>query len=168
MQKAVPGTFIHFGGHALSGGFEVTSDSVHTLQEELDKACVIVSKDEKKQLSIPVADLSITLDSLTWRLYDDVSRLAPFGVGNPKPLFCFERVVPVEIKHFGKEKNHLEIIFKKENGATVSAIGFFMEAGDFDTSVEVGKPLCLLATLEKSTFKRTPELRLRIVNVFDC
>lgn len=167
MEKAKPGTFIHFGGHSLSGGFEVSSDSVHTLQIELDKACAIVSKDENKQETIPVADLSLTLDSLTWRFYDDVSRLAPFGVGNPKPLFCFERVVPVEIKHFGKEKNHLEILFKKENGATVSAIGFFMEAGDFDISVEVGKPLCLLATLEKSTFKRTPELRLRIVNVFD-
>lgn len=168
MQNAQSGTFLHFGGHALSGGFELTSDSVHSLQKELDKAFVSIACDEKKQEPVPVADLDITLDSLTWRLYDDVSRLAPFGVGNLKPLFCFKKIVPVEIKHFGKEKNHVELIFKKENGSPVSAIGFFMTSEDLGTSVCVGKPLHLLATLEKSTFKRTPELRLRIVNVFDC
>jgi single-stranded-DNA-specific exonuclease len=167
MQNAVQDTFLQFGGHSASGGFELVQEKVHTLQEELDKSFVIVSKGEKREEKKIIADLELYLDSLTWRLFDDINQLSPFGTGNPKPVFVFQKISPVEVKAFGKEKNHLELIFKKNDGKNVSAIGFFMEAKDFEIPILVGRPITLIATLEKSTFKRTPELRLRIQDIVD-
>ena len=73
------------------------------------------------------------------------------------------------VKHFGKEKNHLELLLEKDplagGGGTVSAIAFFKKSEDFNLKLEVGKKATIIGTLEKSTFKWKPELRLRILDV---
>ena len=75
-------------------------------------------------------------------------------------------------KQFGKEKNHLEIKLRDEEtkngniGKEITAIAFFSDPQKFPVPVEVGSKINLVATLEKSTFKFSPELRLRIVDIF--
>ena len=70
------------------------------------------------------------------------------------------------VKLFGKEKNHLEIKFKNSKGKDVTAIAFFSTQEKFPVSLDSGNVINLVATLEKSTFRNFPELRLRIVDIF--
>ncbi|MFQ5661719.1 MAG: hypothetical protein ACE5F2_00495, partial [Candidatus Paceibacteria bacterium] len=92
-------------------------------------------------------------------------KLAPFGIGNPKPLFLFEDTLIENVEHFGKENNHLKLEFKKSNGNTISSIAFFKNSGSFNKNLEKGNKIDLVATMEKSTFRNYPELRLRIVDI---
>lgn len=164
MQRASD-VFLAYGGHAFSGGFEVSEEKIHTLQDALAKAYDELASEKEKAALIEYADLLLSLDDVSWRLYDDLIRLAPFGTGNEKPVLMFENVSPTLVKSFGKASEHLELVFKKRNGDSVSAIGFFMKPESFARIPESGKPVTLIGTLEKSTFKRTPELRLRIVDI---
>lgn len=92
--------------------------------------------------------------------------MAPFGFGNPKPIFLFENVKIENVKKFGKNGSgeHLEIIFS-DNQNKVAAISFFSGIDSFKTPIEKDKKVNLLATFDLSRFRGREELRLRIVDI---
>ncbi|MBU6390414.1 hypothetical protein KGQ31_02605, partial [Patescibacteria group bacterium] len=163
MSKVRPGVFLQFGGHAFSGGFTVANEKIHILEEELNRVYEMTMKEEPAAEQL--ADWELFLDDVNWGAWKTLEALAPFGEGNPKPLFILHDVVPKSVRHFGKDNNHLELSFEKTDGRKLSAIAFFKTAEDWGREVAPGKVLDLVATLEKSTFRNFPELRLRIVDI---
>ena len=164
MQEA-RSVFLDFGGHREAGGFSVALEKVHLLEEELERAYEKVRTIGSGEAAGIIVDAKLSLSDISWDTWRYIEKLAPFGVGNPKPLFLFEDVEVKKVEQFGKEKNHLKLIFEKENGEKVSAIKFFTKSEDFNPPPKVGSRTCLLAHLERSTFRDFPELRLRIVDV---
>ena len=162
MQKT-PQSFLAFGGHGASGGFEVSNESIHMLAESLEKAAQGMGGALEERSGF--VDAHITLDEVSWTLYKDVEKLAPFGTGNPKPLFLIKGAHIDAIKSFGKEKNHTEIVFVDKNNRKVSAIQFFSAVDDLPVHAVAKSKVDVVAHLEKSTFKNYPELRLRIVEI---
>ncbi len=163
MQEA-RAVLMEFGGHAAAGGFSVALEKVHLLEEELERAY------EKVRAASAVADAAqvdakLSLDEVTPALWSQIEKLAPFGTGNPKPLFFFEQAEIKRAEQFGKEKQHLKLVFQKKSGERVSAIHFFAKSADFSASVQAGNRVNLIATLENSIFGNRPELRLRIVDI---
>lgn len=171
MQGTPEGTFIQHGGHAESGGFAVSSEMIHTLEEKLNVAFDKI-RGEKKE-NIEYIDSILCADEVNYDVYRIIEIMGPYGTGNPKPVFIFKNIVLSQVKQFGKEKNHLEISFIKDNGQTVSAIGFFMTPSDYENRLDnihewklvKGTSISLVATMEKSMFRGRPELRLRIVDI---
>jgi hypothetical protein len=69
------------------------------------------------------------------------------------------------IKEFGKEKNHLEILFKNSKNNSIKAIAFFKTTKDLGGDFKIGDKISLLVNFENNTFLGRTELRLRIVDV---
>lgn len=155
--------FTHFGGHKMSGGFALEQDKIHGLEQALS--------DSYKKLSVagaaPEDDIEeiLTADDINNGLYSVLEKMAPFGVGNPKPVFLFKNVVIKTSKPFGATKNHIELSFENSVGETYNAISFFTKATDPLKMVKSGDVINIKASLEKSFFKRRPELRLRIISI---
>ena len=169
IMESTKESFIAFGGHAFSGGFSVSHEQIHVLEERLVVAYrKIIEKEAqggaggREKIRI---DKKFRLEDVTWDTYKLVEKLSPFGVGNPKPVFLFEGIEVREVKQFGKEKNHLELGFEDANGRKISAISFFAKLTDFSREPKAGEKINLIATLEKSLFRGRGELRLRIVDV---
>jgi single-stranded-DNA-specific exonuclease len=142
MQEART-VFTDFGGHAEAGGFSVTLEKVHLLEAELERAYEKVRSDSAVSLPQYAVDARLSLDEVNWDLWRDVAKLAPFGVGNQKPLFLFEGVAPRAVEQFGREKQHLKLIFEKQSGEKVSAVKFFAKPEDFTRPPETGmSPSC--------------------------
>ena len=160
MKNTPDTTFLQFGGHAFSGGFSVDNKKIHTLGELLNTAFAQL-KSEKKVVEYLV-DAELTLDRIDRETFKSIDLLSPFGVANEKPLFMFRNVTPTTIKSFGKEKNHLELIFTHKL-RNISAISFFSTPEDWGMKENV--PLTLIAHIEKSMFRAREEIRLRIVDI---
>ncbi len=171
MGAVEPGILKEFGGHVMAGGFSVIQEKVHLLEEKLQEAYEKLSTagslsrlnldiEDKKKI-----DAKLTLDDITPANYKLLEKMAPFGTGNPKPLFLFEKIVVDSVRNFGKEENHLEIIFKNSQNRNVKAIGFFQKMDSYGAELKEGDKIDLLANFEKSTFRGYTELRLRIVNI---
>lgn len=175
MTALPPLTFTQFGGHIGAGGFTVSKEAVFDLEKILNEAYEKIKNNQESNTNNQTGtgqnfvDGIIRTKDITWNLYDQVNKFAPFGTGNPKPIFMIQDATIAAIKHFGKEKNHLELLLAKDSlaggGGNVSAIAFFKKSEDFDLKLEAGKKATIIGTLEKSTFKRNPELRIRIVDV---
>lgn len=184
LMNAVPKGVIHdFGGHEMAGGFEVSNEGILILPEKLKDAYEEVSNESfEKEIII---DRKLKLSDVTWDLFNNIEKLAPFGVGNPRPIFLFESVQIEEVTWFGKEKNHLKLSFYKNqntvlnnynnglinknnfgsnitNDKKISAIKFFARDDKKFAKMQSSDRIDLIASIEKSDFGRIRELRLRI------
>lgn len=164
LMRAVPaGVFTQFGGHKHSGGFTISKEQIHYVDKHLNDACQVGAIDDE---DVPeIIDGQLDLDAVDWRLYGEIAGLAPFGAGNHKPVFIFKNIVPILIRRFGKAKEHVGLDFKKSNGEKISAISFFGAENEWSNSLETGKAIDLVASLEKSVFRGQTELRLRIADI---
>jgi|CXWK01.1.fsa_nt_gi single-stranded-DNA-specific exonuclease len=161
--------FIHFGGHKMSGGFAIEQEKLHVLEDALSDTYKKIITDASAQgliaSSLETVEDELSVDDISWGTYDVIEKMAPYGVGNPKPVFLVKQVRVTKAKPFGQTKNHMEISFENSVGDSFNAISFFTKANDPLKLLKPGDVINLKATLEKSFFKRYPELRLRIIGV---
>ena len=159
------GSLLEFGGHVGAGGFSVAHTEVHFLEERLI-AVHSELKIENTEVEEQQIDATITLDDVTEKNFKVVEMLAPYGMANPKPTFLFKNVKIAEVKELGKEKNHLEIVFKSERRKLVKSIAFFKTRESYNRPLIAGESVDLVATFEKSFFAGRTTLRLRIVDIY--
>ncbi len=163
---AAKGSFMEFGGHHASGGFSVSREHVHTLSETLAHAAETLAT--KPVTPSHEHDALVTVRELAWPLYSDIARLAPFGMGNPKPVFRVTRASVASMKVFGKEKNHVEVSLSCfETGARARAFDFFRAPKDFSFVPETGASVDVLGTLVRDTFRGQNALALRVVDMLE-
>lgn len=153
-----------FGGHKGAGGFAVAHTEIHFLEERILKVFDDYESIEEEASGDGV-EATIDMDDITNANYNIIAKLAPYGVGNPKPKFLFKDVPVYAIKEFGKEKNHIELSFLNSKGKVMKAIAFFKTKESYNGKVEVGSRVNMVATFEKSTFGGRTELRLRIIDI---
>ncbi|MCK4918614.1 MAG: single-stranded-DNA-specific exonuclease RecJ [Candidatus Pacebacteria bacterium] len=156
--------FEHTGGHKMAGGFGVNTEQIHFLEEKILNAYEEI-KDRVVETEIFV-DKKIDLDQINWENYKLIEKLAPFGMGNSKPLFLFEEVEIFGEKVFGKTANHLELVFKNSKNEKIKAIDFFSAyVNDKKSLLKIGQRINFLANIEKNNFNGANELRLRIAEI---
>ncbi|MDB5253984.1 MAG: recJ, partial [Parcubacteria group bacterium] len=159
-------SFIAFGGHAGAGGFSATLENISILEDALVKA--LNDLPELVEAEIAAEEkLHLELHEIGEGLWKIVSGFAPFGTGNPKPIFHIKGEVR-SAKNFGKTGDHLEVILASEKGRDVKAISFFTTLESLSVSLKPGLPVTVTAHLEKSYFRNRPELRLRIVDIIQA
>lgn len=158
MREVPKKVFADFGGHKFSGGFQVSYDYIHDFDKYIQEAYLKVKDGTFEEIIL--IDKKMVLDEVNEKSWNLINKLSPFGIENPKPLFLFENVMAENVRQFGKNKEHLELTFRKENGNFLRAIEFF-SARD----IKKNRPINLLANIEKSTFAGRTELRLRVVDI---
>lgn len=164
LMQAAGDVFEQSGGHHSAGGFAVSLAYVGQLQQRLADAVEQVGESAMEGPD-GVVDTELTLEDVNNDVYNEIAKLAPFGVDNPKPTFYFRRVVVRDIATFGKQNNHLKLTFHTEAGRPIEAIAFFKSKDSFTGDIHVSAPVNVIATMEQSHFRGRPELRLRIVDV---
>lgn len=168
MQQAGD-TFLGFGGHKASGGFSVAPHAVFDLEARLAKALLeLPEEDEREEVR---ADLHVEPHAVTRDLLKTLSKLAPFGMGNPKPLVALTEVRIERASWFGKAEEHLRLSIGRGHEEfpepPIEAITFYAKRtlGEASERLSAGQIISMLAHLEEDTFTRGQPIRLRIVSV---
>ncbi len=163
LMEATAHIYHEYGGHHASGGFAVHDAHIHAFGTLLNEAFVelgeaaVVTADRR-------VDAVLTLDDVYGEVRTILRTLAPFGTGNPKPLFAFPGLIPETVAVFGKAKEHLKLTYKTKHGV-LEAIAFFAGTGDFSVVPTSEQASTLLAHIEESFFMGRRSTRLRIVDI---
>ena len=147
----------------MSGGFAVHDDFIFSLPELLNNAHAELGS----AAVVPVERIvtaELPLSAVFGEVKTALGKLAPFGVGNPKPLFAFNNVAPRKVELFGKAKEHLKLVFETDAGQ-LEAIAFFAQPTDFPKEPIEESDITLLAHIETSFFMGRSQTRLRIVDI---
>ena len=99
-----------FGGHAAAGGFSVSQGKLEEFSKLFGEAC---SKQcaEGDIADVVEFDTWIEPCDLTMGFLEKVNSLAPFGEGNPEPVFGMRNVRFSDIKPIGADGKHLAFSF---------------------------------------------------------
>ena len=163
LMQAASDAFTEHGGHHYSGGFSVKDDYIFTLGETLVSAYEKLGNEAAIAEEV-VIDAEIGLNEVTPLLIQQLRQLAPFGAGNPKPIFAFNEVVPLTVDLFGKTKEHTKLTFDTESG-TLEAIAFFRTPIQFTKEPKAAVASTLIAHIEQSFFMGRLQNRLRIIDI---
>ncbi len=105
----------HFGGHAAAAGFSLKTNDVGAFRQAFAAACNKQRAAGAESLAgaIPV-DAVVTGADLTLDLAEEIAKMAPFGEGNPEPIFAARHLYLGEIRSLGLDAQHLSLTFKDE------------------------------------------------------
>lgn len=163
LMDSVNDHFIEHGGHHFSGGFSVKEESIHTFPTVLNEAMQALGEAALIDESV-VIDAELSVSEIDSELVKAQQQLAPFGIGNPRPVYKFKNTEIVKVEQFGKGKEHLKLILASD-GLIREAIAFFRRAEDYPKVPESGDAVTLIAHLEQSYFMNRLQTRLRIVDI---
>ena len=162
------------GGHPMAAGFTVKTANLEKLKKCLIK---IAEKelDEKKLTPVLTIDCELNLSHLTWKLYKDIERFAPFGMANPKPVFCSRGLRIVDMRVVGNNGKHLKIKLDDPQTKKVEKVPAFEETSifdgigfgmaDFASQIKRGDLVDVAYTLEKNVWNNEERLELKIKDI---
>ena len=97
-----------YGGHAAAAGFSVETARLGELGNALRAIAAAQLSEEDFHAELRI-DAEVPIDRLTPTLLQALEWLAPYGMGNPAPMFIARRVRVADTKLMGKDRQHLRI-----------------------------------------------------------
>lgn len=112
---------LRHGGHSMAAGFTVHRDYKDQLVERLNQIAnrELDGLDLRPTLKI---DIELTPEEVTSRIYPELEKLQPTGMGNPAALLALKNVEIREVALIGSEKTHLR--FKVPYAQVYQAVAF--------------------------------------------
>ncbi|HRZ86875.1 MAG TPA: single-stranded-DNA-specific exonuclease RecJ [bacterium] len=152
----------HVGGHAGAAGMAISRGSLARFRERL--AAVAADRLSADDL-IPAIDIDaeIALDELTGGVMKEISRLEPFGFGNPYPVFLSRRARlsrpprAVGVGHIKLQVNG--------GGAEIDVIGFGLADEVNGLGVRQGDEIDIVYSPVMNTFRGEERLQLELTDV---
>ncbi len=164
LMRSVADVFIEFGGHHGAGGFSVKDEHIFEFDKKLNQAFLDLSKKEIKEDSLIIVDSEIMLSDINQYFINQIRKLAPFGEANPKPTFIFKAISPSQVEIFGKNKEHIKLIFSTKD-TNIEAIAFFKTTDDFSVCPQIDKICTIIGTVEQSWFRGRQQIRIMIIDI---
>ena len=146
-----------FGGHPMAAGLLLDAEHISLFRRKLSatvRKTGQIAAEPVLQLDgkLPLAELSLELVA-------DLNRLAPFGPGNPAPVFVDRELVLQRAVPIGRTGEHLQALVEDSRGVTQRVIwwqgaGWPLPEGRFD----------LAYTVRASTFRGQRDVQVEWVD----
>jgi single-stranded-DNA-specific exonuclease len=149
-----------YGGHTVAAGLTIEGPKIPELAERLDR---VAARRVGPGGFLPTLrlDASARVPDVHRALVDELTRLAPFGAGNPEPVLLLEGVVPTRPRVVGE--GHLALTLAG-GGAQLAAIAF--GGGDWlGAQVREGVPLDVAGTVSVNRWRGRETVQLRVRDI---
>jgi len=150
------------GGHPMAAGFTVETAKLELVQKKLEELALtaVTKKMLNQKLRI---DCELATDSISSKLYDEIEKLQPFGMGNPTPTFMTEKIIIEDLKTVGFDGKHLRFKFSISQESTIDGIWF--GGGDKVSSFKPGDKVNIAYTIDQDLWNGNKKLQLKIKDI---
>ena len=151
--KSCRDLLLNFGGHTYAAGLTMKWADVKEFRKRFQAYVEEHIEPEQREAILDI-DAVIDFKDITKKLHTDLKRFAPFGPGNPKPLFCTLDVYDFGTsKVVGREQEHikLELVDSKSNNV-MNGIAFGQSASA--RYIKSKRSFDIAYTIEDNVFKR--------------
>lgn len=156
---AVEEELLRHGGHEQAAGFSLEPERFDAFAGKLREG---VGEELGEELLVPRLEVDEYLpqEALGWELLEEVEQLAPFGAGNPAPVFVLEGCGIRDVRVMGAGGKHVRI---QGEGFPdyLEAVGFHLREVT-DAARSQGGPLDLAFQLSANEWRGRRRLQLRL------
>lgn len=153
-----------YGGHEGAAGLTILSGNIDGFREQFTEWVRVKMSDTVPTRVIEIDD-ELAPDEIDINLARQLEVLAPFGSGNPKPVFSVRSLLPISHGYVGANKKHLKLRLKTR-GLEVDAMGFNMPS-DMVSVSDSGTPLDVVFNLDINSWNGRESLRLTLKDIRD-
>lgn len=152
---------VRYGGHPMAAGFTLKSEHIELFHKNLlQYADGILSEEDLS----PVAeyDAEIAIGQISEDLLADLQKLAPFGLGNPRPRLRINDLLPRYVSAIGNEGKHLRM-YVGDSGESFGCIGFGF--GFWAGKLGNGKKIDILCDPQYNEWNGERKIQLKIFDL---
>jgi single-stranded-DNA-specific exonuclease len=160
LERCAP-LFIRFGGHRQAAGLTIDADRVKELRLQVNAVAdeVLVPDDLRPRLRI---DAALPFRAISGNVPAGIGLLAPFGAGNPKPVFAAHGVEIVDGPRVLKER-HLKLALKQD-GRVFRAIAWRAAERQDDLAAHRA-PLDVAFSLDQNQYNGETYVELTLADI---
>ena len=103
-----------FGGHTAAGGFIVKEGMFDAFSAGFKTACAAQRERSgivREEGTVGEPELWLSPGDLTMEMHGSLSLMAPFGEGNPEPVFGLRDVAFSDVRLMGEQGKHASFVF---------------------------------------------------------
>lgn len=136
---------MHYGGHPMAAGLSLKSENIELFRKRINEYAL-----QQEQMPFNACNIDCKLNPalLNVQLIEPLNYLAPYGAGNPTPMFGLYKMTLALVTPLSQNK-HLRLQFKRNN-STVTVMKFFTTQQEFP--YVAGDVLDLAVTLDINEF----------------
>ncbi len=152
-----------FGGHELAAGLTLPTANLQDFRKAINSYAEEVLKPED---SIPelVVDAELPLEYINLHTVDKLSVMAPYGMGNPSPVFVCRNLTITGIRLLSEGK-HIRLLLT-DGQHMISAIGFSM--GTLAETLKTRQKIDIAFTLDSNLYRGERQVQVILKDVKEC
>ena len=133
-----------YGGHKNAAGLSLKEENLEEFKFFINKELQDINED----LHIEHETLGeLDVSSVDLEFISIIEQFEPYGLGNHRPIFKISNTTVIKQDLIGKEKNHLKLTLKSDNGVVFEALKFN------DSNIDLPKNLNIIVSVSKNEFR---------------
>jgi len=113
------------GGHTLAAGVTLPTQNINAFRRRVNEYFASLNLPPQEPLLLPSADVTVSdFSEAMEALITELSRLEPYGSGNPEPIICFENVTVMGVRRMGSESQHVKLSLQDIHGKKLDVVAF--------------------------------------------
>lgn len=147
------------GGHAMAAGVSLELDRIDEFALRIHEYASKILDPEQfiPQLSI---DAEIFPGEMSINLLEELDRLGPYGMGNPRPLFMSASLEIRGMRHVGADLSHTQFDLRDDSGSDHSAIMF--SSSELTSQLALGQRIDIAGDVTADTFRGVTKAKWKI------
>lgn len=122
------------GGHKLAAGVTLPTAAIPAFRQRVNQFYQSLQLQNQAALLLPREDVTAQLGEVTAELVADITRMEPFGPGNPQPILRSNYLSVEQVRRMGSEGQHVKLTLRDETGqlqmiAFAAPEHFFVQPG---------------------------------------
>lgn len=151
--------FLFFGGHNWAAGFTITKKNYSEFKKTIEKKVAHLSCNLNTDKILNV-DCPLNIEEINYKLLENIEKMRPFGIWNPKPLFLIKNFKYTVLNFLWKDEKHLKFITNDKNINT-KAFGFW----DYFREIKESKKISLIVEIERNLWNGKTSIDLNIKDI---
>ncbi len=162
VKESGDGILTRAGGHEQACGFALQDgERIPEFRERFYSFVDKTLDDEASKPKINI-DMECRLKDVQVEYIQNLSRLEPYGQGNPEPVLLAKKCHVASADQIGSTKSHLRLQLTDENGRRVKAIGF--GKGSRLKDISMGDTIDLVYTMALNEWNGRVNAECRIID----
>ncbi|MDX9986176.1 MAG: single-stranded-DNA-specific exonuclease RecJ, partial [Dehalococcoidales bacterium] len=157
--NSLSGLLSRYGGHPQAAGFSLKTSNLCLFLHEMD----LIAREKLEGLDLKPSleiDAEVGLNEIGGKAYQAISKLAPFGKGNPVPILASRGVEVIKCRQMGSTGKHLRLQVR-HCGAVWDAVAF----GQGDNFEDIKSRMDIAFNLEQDEWMGETRLRLKLLDM---
>lgn len=152
---------LSYGGHELAAGLSIEIRNIENFRERVNETAKTIFPDEKSRQKLNV-DSIINFEDIDLQFVGSLENLAPFGFGNPKPVFMCENISLVDYPRI-VGNNHIKLKLRK--GDSKRDIICFNMADQYQDLLNIREPVSIIFNLSKNVWQNKTSVQLELKDI---